>query len=197
MLLYNTHGWIHLSIGRPERWFKWGLLEFLCTASMFLLMLHWGPSGIAFAWTASYFLLMFPGLWYAGRPIGLGIGAILGEIWKFFAASTLAAGATVLILRASSLSVDPSSAGGAFLRMILVSLLFFVLYIGFVVALHRGFRPLSETADIIREFLPERRDSHIPPVAVDANIPTEISAWPADSNLKADFAVIPEDTRAK
>ena len=24
MLLYNTHGWIHLSIGRPERWLRWG-----------------------------------------------------------------------------------------------------------------------------------------------------------------------------
>ncbi len=37
MLLYNTHGWVHLSIGRPERWFRWGLLEFVCTASLFLL----------------------------------------------------------------------------------------------------------------------------------------------------------------
>ena len=34
MLLYNTHGWIHLSIGRPERWFRWGLMEFVCTASL-------------------------------------------------------------------------------------------------------------------------------------------------------------------
>ena len=61
MMLYNTHGWIHLSIGRPERWFRWCLLEFAFTASLFLLALHWGPSGIALAWTVSYFLLMFPG----------------------------------------------------------------------------------------------------------------------------------------
>ena len=37
MLLYETHGWIHLSIGRPERWLFWGLIEFFCTASLFLL----------------------------------------------------------------------------------------------------------------------------------------------------------------
>ena len=36
MLLYNTHGWIHLSIGRPERWFRWGLMEFVCTVSSIL-----------------------------------------------------------------------------------------------------------------------------------------------------------------
>ena len=87
MLLYNTHGWIHLSIGRPERWFRWGLMEFVCTASLFLLALRWGPSGIALAWTTSYFLLMFPGFWYAGKPIGLGIGPVFAVIWKFFAAS--------------------------------------------------------------------------------------------------------------
>ena len=31
MLLYNTHGWIHLSAGRPDRWFRWGVIEFLCS----------------------------------------------------------------------------------------------------------------------------------------------------------------------
>ena len=96
MLLYNTHGWVHLSIGRPERWFRWGLMEFVCTASLFLLALHWGPSGIALAWTISYFLLMFPGFWYAGKPIGLGMGPVFAVIWKFFAASVVAGFGTAL-----------------------------------------------------------------------------------------------------
>jgi PST family polysaccharide transporter len=100
MLLYNTHGWIHLSIGRPERWFRWGLMEFGCTVTLFLLALHWGPSGIALAWTTSYFLLMFPGFWYAGKPIGLGIGPVFAVIWKFFIASAGAGLGTALIIRA-------------------------------------------------------------------------------------------------
>ena len=28
MVLYNTHSWIHLSIGRPDRWLRWAFLEF-------------------------------------------------------------------------------------------------------------------------------------------------------------------------
>ena len=100
MLLYNTHGWIHLSIGRPERWFRWGLMEFACTVTLFLLALRWGPSGIALAWTTSYFLLMFPGFAYAGKPIGLGIRSIIAVIWKFFAASVWAGCVTALIIRA-------------------------------------------------------------------------------------------------
>jgi PST family polysaccharide transporter len=156
MLLYNTHGWIHLSIGRPERWFRWGLLEFVCTASLFLLTLRWGPSGIALAWTISYFLLMFPGFWYAGRPIGLGIGPIFAVIWKFFAASVGAGCVTVLIARAVPNFPTAIGAPGAFVRMVSTSVVFFGLYIGAVIVLHQGSKPLRESASLLRDLLPER-----------------------------------------
>lgn len=156
MLLYNTHGWIHLSIGRPERWFRWGLMEFACTASLFLLMLRWGPSGIALAWTTSYFLLMFPGFAYAGKPIGLGMGPIFAVVWKFFAASVLAACATALLVRATSPFGSVSGALGAFSRMMSVSFIFVATYLVGVVALHRGLKPINETVSLLRDLLPER-----------------------------------------
>ena len=156
MLLYNTHGWIHLSIGRPERWVRWGLMEFVCTASLFLLTLRWGPSGVAFAWTASYFLLMFPGFWYAGKPIGLGIGPVLAVIWKFFAASVLAGSTTLLIFRAVPNFATTMGAPGALARMVIVSCVFFGLYFGAVIALHQGLKPLNEMVSLLRDLLPER-----------------------------------------
>ena len=156
MLLYNTHGWIHLSIGRPERWFRWGLMEFVCTVSLFLLMLRWGPSGVALAWTISYFILMFPGFWYAGKPIGLGIGPVFAVIWKFFAASVGAGLGTALLIGVIPYFATPLGALGAFIRMISVSLMFFGLYLGGVIVLHQGLKPLSETAGLIRDLLPER-----------------------------------------
>jgi O-antigen/teichoic acid export membrane protein len=156
MLLYSTHGWIHLSIGRPERWFRWGLMEFVCTASLFLLTLRWGPSGIALAWTISYFLLMFPGFWYAGKPIGLGIAPVLAVIWKFFVASAGAGLGTAILVRVIPYFAPPLGTAGALLHMVSVSLLFFVLYLVGVIALHQGLRPLNETAGLIRELLPDR-----------------------------------------
>ena len=125
MLLYNTHGWIHLAIGRPERWFRWGLVEFACTAVLFLVALHWGPSAIALAWTVSFFLLMFPAFWYAGKPIGLGIGPVFAVIWKFFAASVSAGCLTFLIIRAVPRIVMPFGTPSAFVGMVSVSLVFF------------------------------------------------------------------------
>jgi O-antigen/teichoic acid export membrane protein len=156
MLLYNTHGWIHLSIGRPERWFRWGLMEFACTVTLFLLTLRWGPSGIAFAWTISYFVLMFPGFWYAGKPIGLGIGPVFAVIWKFFAASVGAGLAAALMIRSMPYFATMFGVTGAFVRMVSVSSVFFALYIGGVVALHQGLKPLSETVNLLRDLLPDR-----------------------------------------
>jgi len=166
MLLYNTHGWVHLSIGRPERWFRWGLLEFVCTASLFFLMLPWGPSGVALAWTISYFLLMFPGFWYAGQPIGLGIGPMFAVIWKFFAASVGAGLATALIVKATPYFATANGTMDALVRMVFVSLVFFGLYVIGVIALHKGLKPLREAVGLLHDLLPERAVAPIKEIEV-------------------------------
>jgi O-antigen/teichoic acid export membrane protein len=157
MLLYDTHGWIHLSVGRPERWFWWGLIEFSCTASLFLVTLRSGPSGIALAWTASYFLLMFPSFWYAGKPIGLGMRSILAAIWRFFLASVVAGCATKLIVDLIPRFTLIDGTSIALFRMIAVSAMFSVLYFVCVVALYRGMKPVTETVGLLSDLLPERR----------------------------------------
>jgi PST family polysaccharide transporter len=154
MLLYNTHEWIHLSIGRPERLLFWGLIEFVCTATLFLLTLRWGPQGIAFAWTASFFLLMFPGFQYAGRPIGLGLGSILGTIWKIVLASVVAGCATALIIRSMPHLGMAFGAPIALVRILVISLIYFGLYFISVIVLYRGLKPINETVSLLRHLLP-------------------------------------------
>jgi PST family polysaccharide transporter len=158
MLLYDTHGWIHLSIGRPERWLRWGLIEFACTASLFLLTLRWGPSGIAFAWTLSFFLLMFPAFWFAGKPIGMDIRKVANSIWRFFVASAGAGCLTAVLLKVAPVyGVGTKTAVSyAFLRLISTSVVFFTLYLGAVIALYRGLEPLNENLGILRDLLPNR-----------------------------------------
>ena len=195
MLLYSTHGWIHLSIGRPERWFRWGLMEFVCTVTLFLLTLRWGPSGIAFAWTTSYFLLMFPGFWYAGKPIGLGIGPVLAVIWKFFAASVASGLGTLLLIRAIPYFATTFPSG--FVRMVLVSLVFFGLYIGGVIALHQGLEPISQTISLLRDLLPERRVGGPVPAIADADGLLGSPAWRREADTREDFALFLGDTESK
>jgi PST family polysaccharide transporter len=188
MLLYNTHGWIHLSIGRPERWFRWGLMEFVCTASLFLLTLRWGPSGIAFAWTISFFLLMFPSFWYAGKPIGMGIRPIFEVIWKFFVASVGAGCGTFLIIKTIPAFGMAFGAPGAFLRMVAVSLVFFGLYLGGVVVLHPGLKPLRETVGLLRDLLPERLFSRTLSAPVETEGAMAIPVWRREAESQAGSA---------
>jgi len=182
MLLCNTNGWIHLSIGRPDRWLRWGVAEFVCTAGLFLLALHWGPSAIALAWTTSYFVLMFPAFWYAGKPIGLGIGPVFATIWRFFAASVGAGLGTALITRGVPYVAITLGTRSAFERIILVSLLFFALYLAGLIALYRGPKPITETIGLIRELLPERAKDKISTPVIDSDVVPATVAWARESS---------------
>jgi PST family polysaccharide transporter len=153
MILYGTHGWIHLSIGRADRWFRWGMVEWSVTILLFLAGLHWGPEGIAVAWCVSFWILTLPAMWYAGKPIGLGVAPVVSAVWKYIAAS-LAAGlvSRFVITRMAALSAA-SGASGAALRIAFVSLLFGCLYLAAIVVLHRGFSPLKKMVRLLREMI--------------------------------------------
>jgi O-antigen/teichoic acid export membrane protein len=144
MIIYYTHGWIHLSIGHPERWFRWEIVEFVVTVTLFLIALPHGPVGIAIAWTVSFWILTIPALWYAGRPIGLSVGSILNVIWRYLAASLLAGAATTLIVARIPGLATLAGSEGALLRAVTVSLLLGILYLASVVVLHGGFAPLRQ-----------------------------------------------------
>jgi PST family polysaccharide transporter len=171
MLLYETHGWIHLSIGTPDRWFRWGIIEFAFTALLFVLTLPWGPEGIAVAWTASFWILTIPAFWYAGKPIHFPVSSVLGAVWRYVFASLLAGCASALIMRAIPVLYAAPGALGAMVRVVTVSALFATLYLGAVVLLHQGFAPLSLVARVFREMVPWARFSPPPPaVAATGNI---------------------------
>lgn len=159
MLLYGTHGWIHVSIGTVDRWFRWGVVEFVVTGLMFFIALPWGPVGMAIAWTASFWILMIPAFWYAGRPIHLGIAPVLSAVWKYPVASLLASCASVGVIRAIPRFIPPSEPVGVLLRIVSTSFWFATLYLGAVILLHRGYGPLRQVAALLQEMVPWRRFS--------------------------------------
>jgi O-antigen/teichoic acid export membrane protein len=83
MLVYNTIGWLHLSLGRANRWFRWGIVEMVVTCLMFVIALPFGPRGLAVAWVCSFCLLIGPGLSYAGRPIRISFLSVLSATWRY------------------------------------------------------------------------------------------------------------------
>lgn len=159
MLVYGTHGMMHLSLGTPGRWFRWGIVEFVVTGLLFLAGLHWGPVGVAAAWTASFWILTIPAFWYAGQPIGFGASAIVATVWRFLVASGLAGFASVGIMHFfPSLAVERGWVG-ALVRVVVTSLLFLILYVLAVILLHGNAAPLRQFARLFGEMLPWRKHS--------------------------------------
>ena len=151
MLVSGTQGWIHLSLGRADRWLRWSTFEWIATVLLFIAGLHWGAEGIAAAWCASFWLLTVPAMWYAGKPIGLGVGTMFGVIWRYIVASLFAGPMTALIFSGAHRLWQASSAGGAVLRTACFLTVFTALYLGAVIVLYQGLSPLRRLTGLMRE----------------------------------------------
>ena len=156
MLLASTVGWIHLSIGNPGRWLRWTVVELAVTASLFLVALPWGPAGIAAAWSVSYWILLIPAFWYAGRPIGFGVSFFMAAVWRYAAAALLAGLATAAIIRGTSFWASPVGRGPALEAVVIISSALVALYLGTVILLHWGCAPLRQLAGLLRDLAPRR-----------------------------------------
>jgi O-antigen/teichoic acid export membrane protein len=166
MLLGGTIGWIHLSVGNPGRWLRWTLVELAVTASLFLVALPWGPKGIAAAWSVSYYILLIPAFWYAGRPIGVGVSFLVAAVWRYAAAALLAGFATAAIFRGTRFWASPVGRGPALEASVIISSALVALYLGTAVLLHGGFGPLRQIASLLRELAPTRIAMRPPPEPV-------------------------------
>ena len=159
MLLCHTVGWIHLSIGRPGRALRWSMFQLATTASMFLVALRWGPEGIAAAWSISSWILLVPGFWYAGRPVGFGASDLIAAIWRYAAAALTSGVATAAIIHGTPFWDNHAGKGAALAATAIISTLFIALYLGAVILFHRGLAPLRQLASLLRELAPVRKDT--------------------------------------
>lgn len=157
MLLCSTVSWIHLSIGKPGRLIRASIAGLAITLCLFLVGLSWGPAGVAAAWSISFWIMLVPTFWYAGRPIGFGVSAFVGAIWRYTAAALVAGLATAAIIRGGVLWGTPSSTGAAFAVTVIVSILFVALYLVVVILLHGGLAPLRQLGSLLGELAPLRK----------------------------------------
>jgi len=156
MLVYKTNAWIHLSLGTTGRWLRWTVIELSVTSVLFLFGLHWGPVGVAAAWTSSFFVLTVPSFWYAGQPINLRVASVLESIWRYALAALvagLACAAVVAPMRWLPL-VAPFGLAGVVTRIATNSLFFTLFYLGAVVILFGSFEPLRRFWRLVPDLVP-------------------------------------------
>lgn len=146
----RTVGWLHVPLGRSDRWMRWGFISAICQLLAVSAGLPWGPVGVAVACAIAMYALFVPALAYAGRPASIGAKDVLAAAGP----STLAGVIAVVV----SLAVrhfflaDFSELG----RLIISALICFSVYMTAAVAVFKVVQPLQLAFSVLRDFLPAR-----------------------------------------
>jgi O-antigen/teichoic acid export membrane protein len=149
-ILYSTNGWLHVSLGRSDRWMRWGFLGSFIMVLGFVIGLFFGPLGVAAAYALVVNLLTFPAIIYAGRPIGLHLKELILAIGRTVSAAVLT-GLIILIFK-GLLPLEWT----VFTRFGISLMAFSILYLGLIILFYRGTAPIREILLLVKIMLPEK-----------------------------------------
>jgi len=153
MLIYGTIAWLHLALGRPDRWVRWGIFELITTASFFAVGLKYGSTGIVVAYVSSIYLIFIPGLGYAGQPVGIGVGMIVKCIWRYILAGVLSVSGSLYLISKIEATTIFYKEKDLLLRVFIDATGCSILYFCLVIALYGSFKPITQLVSIGKEML--------------------------------------------
>jgi PST family polysaccharide transporter len=156
MLIQGTRGWLHLSLGKPDRWFRWSVFETIILTVFFVVGLAFGINGVAIAYTLSFYILCLPSLVYAGKPINIALSSILSSIWRYSSAALVSGLLTFAVLYKfghigfafRDLHVAP--------RILIASTICFLLYLILVIIFYQSLSPIKQFFSVAYQMLPGR-----------------------------------------
>ena len=138
-------GWLHISSGRADRWKNAGIASSAVRVVAILAGLPFGAEGVAIALGAAGWVIAFPALIYAGRPLGIG-GAL-----AFRAVGGPLFGAIVSVVAGWWLkSIFPADFS-PLLRIFLSVFLCASVYLFIVVGLLRTVEPLKVVGRLVQD----------------------------------------------
>ncbi|MGJ5177625.1 lipopolysaccharide biosynthesis protein [Bradyrhizobium oligotrophicum] len=146
----GSQGWLHLSLGRADRWQTWGIISLVAQVVAVLAGLPFGPVGVAWGVVIGYSLIALPSVIYAGRPIDIGAALV------FRAAGPQTIGAIVTAAAGWWLQATLLAAVPAILRMVLSGCFCSCVYLAIVVGVFRHSEPLRIAGTIIHDVIRKR-----------------------------------------
>jgi O-antigen/teichoic acid export membrane protein len=146
----GSQGWLHLSIGRADRWQSWGLVSLGVQVVAVVAGLPFGAMGVAIAVVTASLLIAVPSIVYAGRPIGIGAALVIRAVGPQLigAVSTAALGwwlHTALLTDYSGL-----------VRVFISGVFCVCIYLAIVVGLFRITEPIRLASGILMDLMGRR-----------------------------------------
>jgi O-antigen/teichoic acid export membrane protein len=146
----GSQGWLHLSIGRVDRWRNWGIITAAVQVVAVLGGLPFGAKGVAIAIVIASLLMALPSITYAGRPIGVGTALVIRAVGPQLIGAISAAAAGWW------LQTTVFTGYSSFVRILLSGGFCICLYLAVVVGLFRLVEPIKVASSIVRDLLGKR-----------------------------------------
>jgi PST family polysaccharide transporter len=156
MIIYRTYSWLHLSLAKPDRWLRWSFFSLAFTAAFLFISAPRGPVFVAGAYSISYYLLLAPAIWYAGKPVGLKVVPIVKALAPYFGSGVVTCITWLILIRKCEVITNIMQGFGQLLRICIVITTTAVMYTSLVVILHRNFRPIRQLLSFFETLI--RRD---------------------------------------
>jgi PST family polysaccharide transporter len=147
----GSQGWLHLSIGRADRWRNWGIVSLAVQILTVVGGLPFGATGVAVAGVIASALIAVPSISYAGRPIGVGATVVMRAVSPQFIGA-IASAVAGWWLQATALT-DYSS----FVRIVLSAGFCVCIYLGLVVGIFRVTEPIRVAGAVMQHQLWRKR----------------------------------------
>jgi O-antigen/teichoic acid export membrane protein len=146
----GSQGWLHLSVGRADRWRNWGMVTAAVQIVAVLGGLPFGAKGVAMAVVMASLLIAVPSITYAGRPIGIGVALVIRAVRpQLIGAISAAVGGWWLQI---TILTDYSS----LVRICLSGSFCILIYLAIGVGLFRLSEPIRLAGSIVQDLLRKR-----------------------------------------
>ena len=146
----SSQGWLHLSIGRADRWRNWGIVTAVVQVVAVLAGLPFGAKGVAVAVVMSSLLIALPSITYAGRPIGIGGALVIRAVGPQLVGAISAAAASWW------LQTTTLTDWSGFVRVFLSAAFCTCIYLVIVVGLFRLTEPIKVAVSVGQDLLKNR-----------------------------------------
>ena len=139
-------GWLHVAVGRADRWMRWGFYSAPVQLLAVAAGLPFGVTGVAAALAIAMFGLFVPALVYSGEPIGIRAKDVFRAVGPQMTAglATVAIGFLVELQFLESFS--------PWIRMPIAATVCLVTYLAICVGVFRVTAPLHLVFSALRDF---------------------------------------------
>ena len=146
-VIEGSQGWLHLSLGTPDRWQNWGIVTLAVQVAAVTAGLPFGPTGVALAVAIASSLIAVPSVTYAGGPIGLGAADVMR------ATGPQLIGAISILAAGWCLQITILSGHSHFIRILLSGAFCTFLYLVIVAGFFRLTEPINLAGSLVQDLL--------------------------------------------